>query len=243
MQVCIFGFDDSLAGYISSHPFFRKNYQLISILSICEIPEIDTEAQHQRNPVKTTSYIENGRIFGVDAIGGRAAIDHLKEIGEKACNSQKEIGVFLADTNQYRRERIFSICSGIKGVKILKWIDPNSSISEGAIIGEGSIIFPNCHIGYKTEIGKSVLMQSRCTIEHHNHIDDFANINPGLLTGGNTYIGKRTEIHIGVTAINRIFIGHDCRIGAGSLVLNNCESEHLHYGTPCKKIRKNTIYN
>lgn len=239
MQVCIFGFDDSLAGYISSHPFFRENYQLLSILHLCAIPKIDAEAQHLRNPVKTTSYIEKGKIFGVNAIGGESAINYLKEVAENACVSHKEIGVFLADTNQYHREKIHKICSNFKGIKILTWIDPTTTVSEGAIIGEGSIILPNCHIGYKTKIGKSVLMQSRCTIEHHNHIDDFANINPSLLTGGNTYIGKRTEVHIGTTVINRISIGADCRIGAGSLVLRDCEEGYLYYGSPCKKIRKN----
>ena len=41
------------------------------------------------------------------------------------------------------------------------------------------------------------------------------------------------------TIINRIKIGARCRIGAGSLVLKDCEEGFLYFGSPAKKICKN----
>lgn len=101
------------------------------------------------------------------------------------------------------------------------------------------IIFPDCYLGYKTDIGDGVVIQSGCRIEHHNVIGNFCDLNPNLITGGFTKIGNYCEINISVDIINRIRIGNFSRVGAGSLVLKNIKDKELHYGRPAKFVRKN----
>ena len=95
-----------------------------------------------------------------------------------------------------------------------------------------------CYISYKTDIGKGTIIQSNSTIEHHNVIGNYCDINPNVTTGGFTHIGDFSTVNISATLINRINIGNNCVIGAGSLVLKNCEEGFLYYGVPCKRIKK-----
>ena len=102
----------------------------------------------------------------------------------------------------------------------------------------GVIIFPMCYVGYKADIGKGTIIQNSSIIEHHSVVGEFCNINPNITTGGFTYIGDYSTIHISATIINRISIGENCKIGAGSLILKDCDQGFLYYGVPAKKIRK-----
>ena len=60
-----------------------------------------------------------------------------------------------------------------------------------------------------------------------------------MRTGGFTKIGNFCEINISVVIINRIKIGNNSRVGAGSLVLKNIKNNELQFGRPSKFIRKN----
>ena len=104
-------------------------------------------------------------------------------------------------------------------------------------VGEGVIIFPNNYIGYKSDIGNSTIIQSSCSIDHHNIIGNFCDINPNLTTGGFVEIEDNCLINMSVDIINRIKIKKYSRIGAGSLVLKNTISNYLYYGRPAKKIK------
>ena len=93
------------------------------------------------------------------------------------------------------------------------------------------------YVSYKTDIGMGTIIQSNTILEHHNVIGKCCNINSNVTTGGFTFIGNFSTIHISTTIINRINIGDNCVIGAGSLVLKDCDKNSLYYGLPAKKIR------
>ena len=84
------------------------------------------------------------------------------------------------------KDRIFiykKIKEKCKKIKIEKFIHKTSILSKKTKVGEGSIIFPGSYLGYKSEIGKMSIIQSKCILEHHGIIGDFCNVNPGLTTG------------------------------------------------------------
>jgi UDP-3-O-[3-hydroxymyristoyl] glucosamine N-acyltransferase len=120
----------------------------------------------------------------------------------------------------------------------LSFIHPSVFLGGFNTFGEGIVIFPNCYIGYKSDIGDGTVIQSNCVIEHHNKIGSFTHVNPGLRTGGFTSIGDCVEISMSVDIINRISVESGAKIGAGSLVLKNCEKDTLYYGRPAKPVRK-----
>ncbi|MCX6535215.1 MAG: shikimate dehydrogenase, partial [Actinobacteria bacterium] len=71
----------------------------------------------------------------------------------------------------------------------------------------------------------------------HSVIGSYVNINPRLTTGGFVKIEDFAQINISVEIVNRIVIGRSTVIGAGSLVLENCDPRSLYYGRPAVFVR------
>ena len=70
------------------------------------------------------------------------------------------------------------------------------------------------------------------------YIGDYSSISAGSVTGGYVTLGKYSAITLGVTVLDRLNIGENTVVGAGSLVLKNLPNDVLAYGNPCKIIRK-----
>ena len=90
----------------------------------------------------------------------------------------------------------------------------------------------HCYVGYKTEIGDSVTIQTGSIIEHHSKIGKFVNICPGFLSGSFIEIEEMVQINIGVTTFNRIKVSKEICIAAGSLVTKNCDKPGIYLGRP-----------
>jgi len=230
-NIAIFGFRDSSTGQLINmlSPKYKK--KLNCIISYSKIINIDIEQEHKKKPNKKTEFITKKKIFNLPVFDDENYIKILKK--------RKIKHVFIMEHKGIERSKIFKKIKE-KNIKILSFIHASVRLMGFNDIGEGTIIFPDCYIGYKSDIGNGSVIQSGCRIEHHNVIGDFCDINPNMTTGGFTKIGDFCEINISVDIINKIKIGNNVRVGAGSLVLKDIEKNQLQYGRPSKFIRYNT---
>ena len=228
-QVAIIGFNDALAGQVVHMLSAHTHYEPELFISVADLHELDIEKEHAKRPNRKTEFEKNGRIFGKTLHVGANYIEAITDRNISKC--------FVLDDDKYLRSEVF-VELREHNVEILSFIDPSVYLGGHNSIGTGAIIFPNCYIGYKSDVGDGVIIQSGTTIEHHNAVGDFTNINPNLTTGGFTKIEEFCEINISVDIINKITIGRNTRIGAGSLVLENCREQSVYYGRPAKLIRE-----
>ena len=236
-DIAVFGFKDSMAGQLLSFLREENKFNIAYFISLTELQRLDIEKEHSKRPNRKTEFDKNGKIFGKDLIvfstinKNSNSIDYVSFLKSKGINK-----CLLLEDNLLLRKKIFSILKDNE-INLITYIHPSSFIGDFTSIGEGSVIFPNCYLGYKSDIGCSTIIQSSSTIEHHNSIGSFCNICPRLTTGGFTLVDDLVEIMMSVDIINKVKIDSICKIGAGSLVMNNCESNYLYYGRPAKKIR------
>ncbi|CAM3303384.1 UDP-3-O-(3-hydroxymyristoyl)glucosamine N-acyltransferase [Flavobacterium longum] len=118
-----------------------------------------------------------------------------------------------------------------------------ASVSESAIIGEGTIIQPNVFVGNHVTIGKNCVIHANVAIYDHAVIGDNVTIHSGAVLGADAfYYKKRPEgfdqlksggrvviednVHIGaLCTIDRGVTG-DTTIGAGSKIDNQVHVAH-----------------
>ncbi len=81
-------------------------------------------------------------------------------------------------------------------------------IGEGVIIEDGVIVYSNVVLGRKD-----------INVESY------------------PYIKKNATLCTGACVLGDVTIGENCVIGAKSLVLENCDSNSIYVGSPCKKIK------
>ncbi|VXB91185.1 UDP-3-O-(3-hydroxymyristoyl)glucosamine N-acyltransferase [Flavobacterium sp. 9AF] len=89
------------------------------------------------------------------------------------------------------------------------------SISNSAIIGEGTIIQPNCFIGHQVSIGKNCIIHSNVSIYDNSVIGDNVIIHAGTIIGADAfYYKKRPEGFDQLLSCGRVVIENNVGIGA-----------------------------
>jgi sugar O-acyltransferase (sialic acid O-acetyltransferase NeuD family) len=111
-------------------------------------------------------------------------------------------------------------------------VAPDVRIAASSMIVAGAIVNPGA------TIGEAVILNTGCTVDHHNQIGNYAHIAPGAHLGGEVEVGEGVLIGIGATVMPRKRIGAWSIIGAGALVCQNVPDRSVVIGVPGKVIRK-----
>ncbi|ACU62181.1 acetyltransferase [Chitinophaga pinensis] len=91
--------------------------------------------------------------------------------------------------------------------KYCTFIDNAAFITHDVRIGEGTVVMPGAIVQAGVNIGRHVILNIGCAVDHEASIGDFAHIGPRCYIGGGAVIGE------GVT------------IGAGAVVMRNVKIE------------------
>ncbi len=120
------------------------------------------------------------------------------------------------------------------GWKFATVIHPTACISPTATIGKGTYIGPMATVNSLAALDEGVILNTGGIIEHHNHIQAFAHLAPGVTTGGMVSIGERALVGINASILPSIKIGNDTAIGAGSVVTQNILPNAVAWGNPAR---------
>jgi sugar O-acyltransferase (sialic acid O-acetyltransferase NeuD family) len=116
-------------------------------------------------------------------------------------------------------------------------IHPSVTIGNTTELGYGIVAMAGCIFNPKSKIGNFTFFATGAQVEHDCIISDFASISAGSITGGYVTLGEFSALTLGVTVLDRIEIGKNTVVGAGSLVIKPLPDNVLAYGNPAKIIR------
>jgi maltose O-acetyltransferase len=107
------------------------------------------------------------------------------------------------------------------------------------IIGENTFINHNCFFDVtgEIEIGKNCNIGHSCYLLTPKHKISSAKRRAGEVSGEKIVIGDGTWIAANVTILPGIKIGKGVVIGAGSVVIEDCNDDSVYAGNPAKFIR------
>lgn len=100
-------------------------------------------------------------------------------------------------------------------------IDPSSSVSRYADLGDGVFIGKNAVVNSGVLIGDMSIINTGAIIEHECCIGKFTHISVSAVVCGNCEIGDCTFVGANVTIIQGVKIGMKSVIGAGNVILRN----------------------
>lgn len=120
-------------------------------------------------------------------------------------------------------------------------IHPSVIIGNNVTIGVGVVAMAGCIFNPQSKIGDFTFFATGAQIEHDCTIHEFASVSAGSIMGGYVELGRFSAITLGVTLLDRIKIGENTVVGAGSLVLKSLPSNVLAYGNPANIIKGRDI--
>ncbi len=193
---------------------------LIELIEICTEYEI---AGILDSRLKVGQIIQEVSVLGNDELLSKLHADGVKN----ACIA---VGSVKSSSN---RRKLFEKAKKI-GFTMPSLVHPQSIISEGAEIHQGSQIMAGAIIQTGSSIGENVLIYSGAIVEHDCHVSSNAHICPGVILSGGCIIGENSYIGVGVTVVQGIRIGRDVTVGAGSVVISDVPDGVTVKGVPAK---------
>lgn len=225
--VAIIGVTDTLAGQMFAFLKASKDYHVRYFLSFNKIFNGESYESNESSPSGRISYVRNSSFLGLPVINHRV----FERLLDDGINN-----VFVLEGNGKERAKIFELIKK-HNISVISYIHPSTLVCSDCVIEEGAIIFPNCYLGYKAKIGRGSILQSGVSIDHHSWVGAFCDLNPRVTIAGLSTVKDFVEVNMCVDIANRVSVGTGSRIGAGSLVLKDCEPDTLYYGRPVKSIR------
>lgn len=121
-----------------------------------------------------------------------------------------------------------------KGYISCSAIHPKATISFSVIVDVGTTIMAGVVINPMVNIGKGVILNTSCVIEHECYIGDYVHIAPGAVLAGNVTIGENGFVGANSVIKQGVTVGKNVTIGAGSVVLKNVPDDAVVYGNPAR---------
>lgn len=163
--------------------------------------------------------------MGLRVIGDDECLKHLYKQGVKKA--------FVAiGSNQLRRK--LSVMLETIGFERINVISGHAVISPTACLGSGIAVMPGAVINACASIGNGCIINTNASVDHDVFIKEYTHIAPGNAIAGCVSIGECCFIGIGCRIIDNIIIGNNVTLGAGAVVLNDIEDDHLAVGIPAK---------
>ncbi|MCE7997290.1 MAG: acetyltransferase [Rhodobiaceae bacterium] len=113
---------------------------------------------------------------------------------------------------------------------------PEAHAHSSVLVGCGSLICAGVVVQPDVKIGKHVIANTSCSIDHDCVIGDFAHIAPGVTLAGEVRIGDRTFVGAGATIIQGVTVGPDAVIGAGAVVISDIAEGQKVAGVPARSL-------
>ena len=137
-------------------------------------------------------------------------------IGDNAIRSR------IYDTLVRRQERFVTACH------------PKAIIASNIEIGAGAVICAGVVVNPASRIGANVILNTGCTVDHHNLICDHVHIGPGSHLGGDVKVATGTLVGIGSTILPQRTLGEWSIVAAGSVVSRNLPDRVVAAGNPAR---------
>lgn len=228
-KVAILGFHEGNAGQTADWFEAVSGYEIDCFFCESEI-EIDLnpmEENKKRNSQRM-EYPCHGQFKGKPFFSVPNWIHILRERGVSKILPLESENAKRFDILQKARQEGFELVSAIH---------PSAQILSQATLYPGIWIHANATIGYKAEIFPGAMINTGAIIEHHCILESCSQVDPGVVMGGHVTLRERSHVHLGARIINKIEIGADAEIGAGSLVLHSVPPRSIYVGSPAKLLR------
>jgi sugar O-acyltransferase (sialic acid O-acetyltransferase NeuD family) len=148
--------------------------------------------------------------------------------------------VIVAIGDNRTRQRVSSLLRS-EGEAFISAVHPSAILGQDSRISPGAMICAGVVVGVGACIGAHAILNTACSVDHHNQIGDFAHIAPGCHTGGEVTVEEGALVGLSACLLPRIRIGAWSIIGGGAVVLHDMPAGVVAHGHPCRVVKSRGV--
>jgi sugar O-acyltransferase (sialic acid O-acetyltransferase NeuD family) len=168
---------------------------------------------------------KSDKLHGLPVVGG---ITVLRKI--------EHDGVIIAIGDNITRKKVFNRLESA-GERFVSAIHPSAVLASDVLVGTGCMICAGVVVNTGSVIGEHVILNTSCSVDHHNKIESFVHIAPGVHLGGEVTIGQGAMLGIGSCVLPGTSVGEWALVGGGAVVRKDIPPNVLAAGNPCRIIK------
>lgn len=120
------------------------------------------------------------------------------------------------------------------GLRFHTLVHPTAYVSPLAALGPGTFIGARSIVASGATLDEHVFVNRGAAVGHDTRVGTFSRVQPGSNVGGLSQLGRGVTVGIGATLVERLVIGDNAVIGAGSTVLDDVPPNVVVVGTPAR---------
>lgn len=197
-----------------------------------ELADLDNAKNKKWNEIIFVDDVQDeGFLMGIRKI-------HLNTAIEEYGKESLEFAVALGEPSS--KKKVFDLLKA-KGLHFTNVISPEATISPYAELGKGLIIKKDALISPEAQIGDNTTLQSFVAVGHGVIIGKHGQVATHSVIGGETKIGTCVYIGLNVPIKEKLYIGDNAVISAGSVVLKDVPADTTVMGNPARVIAKHKL--
>jgi sugar O-acyltransferase (sialic acid O-acetyltransferase NeuD family) len=142
-------------------------------------------------------------------------------------------GFLCAVGNNHHRAEVVQRVLAL-GWKPLSVIEPSVMLARDVTIGPGTYVAAGSTLSPDANVGSHVILNLKCTIAHHSHVEDFAQVSPTACVSGYCVVKKGAMLGSNAVVGPRIVIGAWSTLGASSFAVEDVPDGATAMGNPAR---------
>ena len=175
------------------------------------------------------SNIDSNELLGLPVIA-------FEDIKEKYPPEEFSMFIALAYSEMNKKRTKFFDEAKSKGYELYSFVHPSTKIWDEFEMGENCFILAENIIQPFVKIGDNVLIGSNNLISHNTIIENNCFLTSNITLGGHITIGANSFIGLSATINQRVKIGKECIIGAGTLITKDVNDKEVFGENSSKKL-------
>ncbi len=185
--------------------------------------------------VADTAQLAGWQVLGFADDNLDAALFGLPHLGKPSnLEPPKDVHVTIAiGSNLVRQKLDLALSSHFSWATV---IHPKAILSSRAILQAGTVVFAGAVIQADAVIGQHCIVNSSASIDHDCKIADYCHVAPNATLTGGVTLETGVFIGAGSVVIPNKHIGAWSTLGAGSVCVENLDSNGTFVGIPAKRL-------
>ena len=175
------------------------------------------------------SNIDSNELFGLPVV-------EFENIEEKYSPEEFSMFIALAYSDMNKKRAKFFDEAKSKGYELYSYVHPSTKIWDEFEMGENCFILAENIIQPFVKIEDNVLIGSNNLISHNTIIENNCFLTSNITLGGHITIGANSFVGLSATINQRVKIGKECIIGAGTLITKDVNDKEVYAENSSRKL-------